>query len=58
MKIDESFTWKPTTGYLSVKLKRAIALLFKIRKLANSSIHAWSKTCNATNRLVILKKKY
>ena len=38
VKIDENLSWKSHTDYLSVKLSRANALLFKIRNFVNSSI--------------------
>ena len=38
VKIDGNLSWKSHTDYLSVKLNRANALLFKIRKFVNSSI--------------------
>ena len=37
-KIDGNLSWKSHIDYLSVKLSRANALLFKIRNLVNSSI--------------------
>ena len=38
VKIDGSLSWKSHIDYLSVKLSRANALLFKIRNFVNSSI--------------------
>ena len=38
VKIDGSLLWKSHIYYLSVKLNRANALLFKIRNLVNNSI--------------------
>ena len=38
VKIDGSLLWKFHIGYLSVKLNRSSALLFKIRNLVNNSI--------------------
>ena len=38
VKIDGNLSWKSHLDYLSVKLHRASALLFKIRNLLNSSI--------------------
>ena len=38
VQIDGNLTWKSHIEYLSVKLNRAIALLFKIRNLVASSI--------------------
>ena len=38
VKIDENLSWKSHIDYLSVKLSRANALLFKIRNFVNSSI--------------------
>ena len=38
VKIDVNLSWKSHIHYLSVKLSKANALLFKIRNLVNSSI--------------------
>ena len=38
VKIDGNLSWKSQIDFLSVKLSRASALLFKIRNLVNSSI--------------------
>ena len=38
VKIDGNLSWKSHIGYLSVKLSKANALLFKIRNFVNSSI--------------------
>ena len=38
VKIDGNLLWKSHIDYLSVKLNRANALLFKIRNLVNNSI--------------------
>ena len=38
VKIDGNLSWKSHIDYLSVKLSRANALLFKIRNFVNSSI--------------------
>ena len=38
VKTDGSLLWKSHIDYLSVKLNRANALLFKIRNLVNNSI--------------------
>ena len=38
VKIDRNLSWKSHIDYLSVKLNRSNALLFKIRNLGNSSI--------------------
>ena len=37
-KIDRKLSWKSHIDYLSVKLNRANALLFKLQNLVNSSI--------------------
>ena len=38
VKIEVNLSWKSHIDYLSVKLSKANALLFKIRNLVNSSI--------------------
>ena len=38
VKIDGNLSWKSHIDYISVKLSRANALLFKIRNSVNSSI--------------------
>ena len=60
VKFGGNLSRKSLIDFLSVKLSRANALLFKIRDLESQLNYcslALSQNCNAINQLVVLQKK-
>ena len=60
VKFGGNLSGKSLIGFLSVKLSRANALLFKIRGLESQLNYcslALSQNCNAINQVVVLQKK-
>ena len=60
MKTDTNLSWQYHVNDLSVKLNRANALLFKMRKYVTCKILksiVWAPNCSTIQRIVILQKK-
>ena len=57
VKIDANLTWQHHINDLSIKLNRANALLFKIRKYVSLKILVWAQNFSTIQQIVILQKK-